>query len=193
MARKKKQVAKTPKIQKNINTSTQSLSYQGKVKIQVLNGKKVIATKNYTNSGLPNLFKYISHALAGNHYASLRPCKLRIFKCNPEGDFSTPADFNWDTAVENKQLIAASPYVAYDATPVVQKTAAGYTTTFRFKVPLNWLFIKSFNVIGLFNEHNEACAYYLFTADSAWDLQDYTEAVGNYSLIIEWAMEVSNK
>jgi hypothetical protein len=53
-------------------------------------------------------------------------------------------------------------------------------------------------VLGLFTENNVACAYYLFTKDKAdntkeWDVQELSDIVGNYSIVIEWTLEVSNK
>ena len=60
------------------------------------------------------------------------------------------------------------------------------------------LYRKTFNVIGFFTENNSACAYYLFTKDGSnstkeWEPQELDDVTGNYSLIIEWTMEVSNK
>jgi hypothetical protein len=90
-----------------------------------------------------------------------------------------------------------SPYVVYDAAPVIKSLGTQCTTTFRFKIPFNWLYAKKFNVLGLFTENNTACAYYLFTKESdgtkTWDTQELTDITGNYSLIVEWTMEVSNK
>ena len=207
MARKKKETKKIETTQTPINTEAQSLKYQGKIKLQVLHGNKVISTKDYSNNGLPSLFKYLSYALAGQYYESLRPRKICIFKCQSEGDLSNPINFNWDNVYNTNQLQTASPFVAYDATPIIKNNNSnGYSTTFRFKVPFNWLYLKEFNVMGLFTENNEACAYYLFTketskigedgkelTDSAWDNQKLDDITGNFSLIIEWTMEISNK
>lgn len=201
---RKKSIKKIEKQQNivAIPAQEQSLSYQGKVKVQIACGNKIISTKNYNNSGLPILFKFLSYVLAGHYYSHLRPCKLAIFKCVDTGDNKVaPVNFNWETVKEQNKLYTVSPYVVYDATPTVLATANGYATTFRFKIPYNWLYLKSFNTMGLFTENNEVCAYYLFkkeegTGDSkqiVWDTQNLEDAVGNYSLIIEWTMEISNK
>jgi hypothetical protein len=193
----KKKMLKT-ETEEKISTKTNSLAYQGRVKFQVLHGSKVISTKNYSNSGLPDLFKYLSHALAGVQYSALRPCKVAIFECSTKDVYADPTAFVWSDAVENKALVEASPYVIYDATPVVTTTATGSITTFRFKIPFNWLYRKTFNTLGLFTENNSPCAYYLFTTETGdgkkrWDPQVLTDITGNYSLVIEWAMEISNK
>lgn len=187
MARKKKTTAK---LKEKLDMQTNQLTYQGKVSFKILHGTKVISTKNYSNKGLPELFRYISHALAGSQYTALRPCKVALFNYPTADDYENPATFDWNNAHQRGELKAVSPYVIYDATPIVTATALGYATTFRFKIPFNWLYTKKFNVLGLFTENNIACAYYLFTKDKAdntkeWDVQELSDIVGNYSIVIE--------
>ena len=183
--------------QEVLTTQVNSLSYQGRVTVQVLHGDKVITTKKYTNNGLPDLFKYISYALAGTSYNALRPCKIALLSCPNTGGYANPTTFDWNTALNNNALVEVSPYVVYDASPVVTSTSTGYATIFRFKIPFNWLYKNSFNVLGLFTENNSACAYFLFTKDSGdtkiWDTQNIGDVTGNYSLVVEWTMEISNK
>jgi hypothetical protein len=201
MAKRKQQktvVASETATTSQINT----LSYQGKIKLQILHGNKIISTKTCTNHGLPELFKYISHALAGTTYTALRPCKVALFNHPSKDDHVDPATFNWAESRDKNILKEASPYVVYDATPVVTGVAGSYATVFRFKIPFHWLYSPTFNVLGLFTENNSACAYYLFTKEvgnkTEWDVQDLKEITGkdlscNYSLVVEWTMEVSNK
>lgn len=206
MARKKNNKNIAPKDEKLIDkpVSGNSLAYQGRVKFQILHGKTVVSTKQFSNNGLPDLFKYLSHALTGVYYSSLRPCKIALYEYPIRADTDDPNNFNWQSAIENNILVAASPYVPYDATPVVTASTSDgittYSTTFRFKIPFNWLYRKTFNVIGLFTEDTSACAYYLFTKDSAngdgkkeWDTQELDDIVGNFSLVVDWTMEISNK
>lgn len=179
-------------------TQVNSLSYQGIIKFQIMRGDKIISTKTHSNNGLPDLFKYISHALAGTYHSALRPCKVALFNCNTTGKYEKPVAFNWNEADSNNSLTEVSPYVVYDAAPTVEVTPNGYSTTFRFKIPFNWLYRKSFNVVGLFSENNSPCAYYLCTSgstpeDKQWDPENLNDITGNYSLIVEWTMEVANK
>lgn len=198
----KKQTKRAAQARNVTATQNNSISYQGKVKLQLLHGTKVISTHNYLNKGLPDLFKYISNALAGVSYAPLRPCKVALFYCATDtGSYTQPAAFVWEDAYKNNLLTEVSPYVVYDASPVVSAKGEGYATTFRFKIPANWLYKQAFNVIGLFSENNTSCAYYLCTEPDGegvkWATKDLTQELrditGNYSLIIEWTMEVSNK
>lgn len=195
-----KRVKKT-KAQKICPAQPDSLAYQGKVKFQILHGNKVISTKNYSNSGLPDLFKYISYALMGTFYSELRPCKVVLFDCKftATGEkYEKPTSFIWETAYKNNELDEVSPYIVYDATPVTTSAADSCSTTFRFKIPFNWLYKKTFNVIGLFTENNSPCAYYLCTTEDSsgnkqWAVEELPDITGNYSIIVEWTMEVSNK
>lgn len=192
MARKrktKKQVAKAVEV--STTTNTQELNYQGKVSVKVLHGNKLVSTNSFKNKGMPDLFKFISYALAGSFYPEMRPNKIKLFYVDTNIHRS-PSDFKWngDTATEKHEI---SPYVVYDATPVTSLVRESYETTFRFKIPFTWLFGDKYNVVGLFNSKDETCAYYLFTENSEWATQRLTEGTGNYSLIIEWTMSVSNK
>ena len=197
MARQKKTTKKaaTKVVEKVAASENQTLQYQGNICVKTLHGNKVISTKYFKNAGLPNLFKFISHALAGTFYPELRPCKIKLFRfTNADNENNSPTNFNWETAWQSNQLKDVSPFVVYDTTPVVKLESGEYKTTFRFKIPYHWLFEKQYNVIGLFTEHDVACAYYLFTADGTWEEQVLDEEViGNYSLVIDWTMTVSNK
>lgn len=187
-------------------TQKDSLAYQGKVKFQILHGNRVVSTKNYTNNGLPELFKFLGFALAGSYYNSLRPCKVALYDCLATGEYKDPTKFNWTEYSSNSVLEPVSPFVVYDATPVVKADREGYSTTFRFKIPFNWLYKKQFNTLGLFTEDDVACAYYLFTVDTPittedgkpaiqkdWNPQTLTEETGDYSIVIEWTLKISNK
>ena len=194
MAKKQKAKKQTNDL---INTQNNSLAYQGKVKVQVAHGNQIISTKTYHNKGLPDLFKYLSHALAGAYYPTLRPCKVALFNYANSDSTQGPEKFDWATATTSNIFTSVSPYVVYDASPVVTVTAEGYATTYRFKIPFNWLYRNTFNVIGLFSENNSECAYYLCVKEEdgkiVWDGEPLSDINGNYSLIIEWTMELSNK
>lgn len=200
MARKKKAKVATDST---VATTPQKIEYQGKLCVKVMCGNKVVSTKSFTNTGLDNLFKFLAHSLAGSFYPDLRPCKIKLYNfLGAYGEASeSPDAFKFDTT--SNQLEEASPYVMYDATPIVSKdsTSGNYKTTFRFKIPSTWLFNSKYNVVGLFSATNDPCAYYKFTTEktvntkteNTWDNQSTEEIKGNFSLIIEWTMEISNK
>ena len=187
-------------LTETVSTQINSVGYQGKVTFKVMHGNKVLSAKKYLNQGLPDLFKYLSYALAGTYTPAMRPCKIALFYCNE--DSHSPANFKWSETFDNNTLLEVSPYVVYDSTPVVKATDEGYATTFRFKIPYNWLYKKTFNVIGLFAENNQACAFYLCTTDAitedgtkykAWEAVELDDITGNFSLLVEWVTEISNQ
>lgn len=212
MARKKK--IKQEEIKKELPavSEKQSLQYQGKVCVKTLHGDKVISTKYFKNNGLPNLFKFISHALAGSFYPDMRPCKIKLYYADEGGDDNSPQNFKWakTATAEATPKREVSPYVIYDATPIVnayvdkETGETSYSTTFRFRIPYHWIFGDKYNVVGLFTNNNVDCAYYLFTTkenqaggttttQTVWNTQELGNLTGNYSLLIEWTMEISNK
>jgi hypothetical protein len=82
MAKPKKPTKKatTGAVEKVAASEAQTLQYQGNICVKTLHGNKIISTKYFKNAGLPNLFKFISHALAGNFYPELRPCKIKLYR-----------------------------------------------------------------------------------------------------------------
>ena len=56
-----------------------SISYAGKIKVSVERGNKTISTREYHNTGMPNLFKFLCNALAGNYLDNLRPVQIKLF------------------------------------------------------------------------------------------------------------------
>jgi hypothetical protein len=89
------------KMTKSIKNTTclegiQKISYEGIVSVKLQNGRgKTLMSKQYHNTGMPNLFKFICTALAGEFTDALRPCKIKLFtyKKALETD-NYPGDFN---------------------------------------------------------------------------------------------------
>lgn len=211
MARKKKTTKKITTEEVKVSAPQKdTLTYQGKITVKILHGERVISTKNYTNSGLPNLFKFICHALAGSYYKNLQPCKIKLFNfLDAEKNKISPTNFVWPSAQDDtheikEALKSASPFVLYDSTPVVDynENTKEYATTFRFKIPFYWITQPQFNVIGLYASDEvsieEASAYYLLTEKDTnnvlqWKAEELGTEIGNFSIVIDWTMTVSNK
>jgi hypothetical protein len=180
------------------SSKNSSLGYQGRVQVQIACGDRILSTKKYHNEGLPDLFRYISYALVGAYYPTLRPCKVALYNyANSDNRTNGPNTFNWATAITSNIFTPVSPYVTYDATPVVLSTENGYAATYRFKIPFNWLYRPAFNTLVLLSENNTALAYYLCVkqenGEQVWDPEELSDVNGNYTIIVEWTMEVSNK
>ena len=188
----------------------QMFGYEGKVTLRLQNGhNKTIMSKQYHNTGMSSLFKFLCTALAGEYTDALRPCKIRLFtyKKAVESD-SKPSDFNWESefngASATELPTAASPFVLYDSTPTINKVGNSYTTTFHFRIPCSLISQDLVHMIGFFSNNvytgleKDASAYYLLTEKNndgvlEWAPLDLTEVSGSYSLIIDWTMSVENK
>lgn len=83
-------------METNNITGTQYLGYEGRISVSLVKGKKILKTKTYHNSGLPNLFKFLCMSLGGRPAESLRPSAIQLFSVpnnsgtNPNTD---PKDF----------------------------------------------------------------------------------------------------
>lgn len=190
MARKKK--VEEPKVETAQETpkgdihasGIQNIGYQGSVTVKVMHGNKVVKTREYHNSGMPQLFKFLCAALAGNYSEALRPCKIKLFYY-PDASETMPPAFNWTNAFLGDASIqpkAVTPFIVYDSTPIMRKVkdaeaaAAGedsyyYTTTFHFRIPFTLISDTIIHMIGFFPNNVyagtevDAAAYYLFTTE----------------------------
>lgn len=226
MARKKKKVTtEQPKIEnKNkdiIASGTQSLNYQGTIKLSIQRGNKTLRTEVYHNSGMPNLFKFLANCLAGLNAEELRPCKIKLFKYPGADarDGMTPTNFTWSGVWQSAyKPVQVSSFVVYDAAPVVamklnsevsEELLANegnenildyyhYETTYHFRIPSSYISDEIIHMIGLYPngtvDNSEVSAYYLLTDDSGkkWKATDLSDESGNFSIVLEWTLEISN-
>lgn len=207
--------AKTTKKTTN-SIAVNSTKYQGKITVSLKHGKRVLSTKTYHNSGMPNLFKFIASAISGNSTTALRPTKIKLFKF-PKADAANntvlPKNFvwtdpdNWDP--DNGGMVAISPYVLYSTTPIVKRVENEqfesnddyhYEVIFYFNVPYTYISSTICHAVGFYpnnaiSEIEDVSAFYLFSDESGdnWEPLDATDAVGNFSINITWTMSILNK
>lgn len=103
MATKKKTKVKQKPIKDLHASGEQNIGYQGKVSVKIQRGNKIISSKVYHNSGMPNLFKFLANCLAGNISANGKPVKIKLFEfpsglLNKENsdEIKSPTEFNWN-------------------------------------------------------------------------------------------------
>jgi len=181
-AKKKSTKAKTKKpIVSDIQAKGEQLiGYQGHVTVSIQHGNRTIMTKTYHNSGMPNLFKFLAMALAGDNTNNLRPVKIKMFKYpgatwDTTDGGQTAKGFSWTKAWTNtsdksptKKLkpVQVSPFVLYDTAPIVTKventfnTTGGntelteddyhYETTLHFRIPFSYISDTTIHLIGLY-------------------------------------------
>ena len=144
-------------------------------------------------------------------------------EANSNQENTQPSQFDWQEVFTETSLIGsdtskprnASPFVLYDTTPVVTKREikgvngnfkTSYETTFHFRIPGSLITTDLVHMIGLYSNYvyagleKEACAYYLLTERDSenklyWAPLNLGEdkVSGNFSLIIDWTMSVTNK
>lgn len=164
---------------------------------------------NYTDTLRPCKIKFFCYDNAFDLSEEYSPAN---FNWGAVFDGSSPAEEPYEV----------TPYIVYETTPVIKYVKeqrdpitnttipAHYETTFHFRVPFSMISGKSsenntgtmIHMVGIFpnnaTSNQEVSAYYLFTTkDEAgilqWDPIVLDGIVGNYSLILDWTMSVSNK
>lgn len=200
MGRKKKiivkQVQETPKTP----NTTNSIAYQGTVKVSLMSGKKCLNTKTYYNTGCFKLFEFLCTTLGGNFNINSRPCQIMLFTSTTD----TPS-----TPLFSSSL-SITPYIIQDTTAVLDRTNEANnecSIIYHFRIPYSFISeangSASIYKAALYNINpsdtdTSKYAYYLFTKTTngvtEWDpivLQNLS--TGNYSIILEWKMTLSNK
>ena len=71
-----------------------NVSYEGKVKIELMHGNRVYKTFNVKNTGKLPLFQFITRCLAGYFDVSNAPKYLRIFHVDDINNLSPSTMFN---------------------------------------------------------------------------------------------------
>lgn len=190
MGRKKKQQAVEIK-----KSETTNIGYQGKVTVSILRGNKVISrTKNH-NTGHTKLFLFLCKALQGDFDTNLRPCRIALFTIKDENEQVTNPYWTPDTAITSKIL--------NDTTAIVDPAAN--SVTYHFRIPISYISIGNDKIsvykAALYGNNvtdeydKDKAATYLFADLKAkqWEpiIVDMNKK-GNYSIIIEWTMTISN-
>ena len=189
-----------------VATGTQTINYMGKLNVKLTHGNKVIHTKQYTNSGMPNLFKFLCSALAGTYVDKHRPCQIKLFSFL---DYlkTKPNEFKWDNAENKNNLLEMSSWITYDSSPVMQQDGDTYIVTYHFRIPFTRIANSStsdgalIHAVGLYpanaiDKIKDISAYYLFVDEDnkkEWDALDLKNNSENYSIIIDWTLTVLNK
>ncbi len=199
MGRKKKQT-KTKEVQKV--EGTQNINYSGKVTVSILRNNKTISSKTYCNMGRAPLFKFLCNCLAGKYYDTLRPCKIKLF--NFTNTQVSPSNFNWENVDFDTYMEQVSPYITFDATPIIKgvntdddpTTIDKYQVTYHFRVPDAYLVRGQINIVALYSNdatgQKDAVAYYKLAENNEWAPIDFTNATGNFSLVIDWTLLLKN-
>lgn len=106
------------------------LAYEGRVKVSIAKGKRIIKSYEYKNSGGPGLLHFLANCAAGNFFDNDRPTRIILFKSREVG------------GTTEYEPISTSSGLFYTGAPLVVKdTTAGqmsgnfYQTTLHFTIP----------------------------------------------------------
>ena len=211
----KKQTIKNKKENTEIvkKQDTISVGYSGKVKVTVVDDRKVVSRKVGHNAGGQPLFLFLAQCLCGNYEnaKTSQPLKIKLFYNNATNENDATKNIqNWvKSEGDFTNITSASNFIFVNATGATEEikdeegNKNGYKAILHFRVPFSFVTHDEINQICLYaqNESNDKnySAYYLFTADKV----DSTGAkklapikVNNqqasYNLIIEWELSIAN-
>ena len=211
----KKQTIKNKKENTEIvkKQDTISVGYSGKVKVTVVDDRKVVSRKVGHNAGGQPLFQFLAQCLCGNYKNTepLQPLKIRLFYNNAEDEtIATTNIKNWvGSEGEFSGITEASNFIFINAPNTTEEIEIedkkgntiknGYKAILHFRVPFSFVTHNEINQICLYAQNEvdpkRYSAYYLFK-DSANTKKLAPIKVDNqqtsYNLIIEWELSISN-
>lgn len=211
----KKQTIKNKKENPEIvkKQDTISVGYSGKVKVTVVDDRKVVSRKVGHNAGGQPLFLFLAQCLCGNYENTKpsQPLKIRLFY-NKATDITaaTTNINNWVGSDSNTSIEEASNFIFVNAPSATEEIKItdkqgnlvaknGYKAILHFRVPFSFVTRNEINQICLYaqdeSDPKRYSAYYLFT-DST-DVEKLAPIKVNnqqasYNLIIEWELSIAN-
>lgn len=207
----KKQTIKNKKENPEIvkKQDTISVGYSGKVKVTVVDDRKVVSRKVGHNAGGQPLFLFLAQCLCGNYEntKTLQPLKIKLFYNNATDVAGATININNWVSSEgpSTDVTGVSNFIFVNTAGTTEEIGTGsnkngYKAILHFRVPFS--FITTYNQINQIclyaqNESDDKnySAYYLFT-----DSTDVTKLApievnnqqASYNLIIEWELSISN-
>lgn len=211
----KKQIIKNKKENPEIikKQDTISVGYSGKVKVTVVDDRKVVSRKVGHNAGGQPLFQFLAQCLCGNYEnaKTSQPLKIKLFYNNATNENAAITNIqNWvKSEGDFTNITSASNFIFVNATGATEEikdeegNKNGYKAILHFRVPFSFVTYDEINQICLYaqNESNDKnySAYYLFTADKVDSTGTKKLAPikvdnqqASYNLIIEWELSIAN-
>ena len=195
---------------------TISIGYSGKVKVTVVDDRKVVSRKVGHNAGGQPLFKFLAQCLCGNYEnaKTSQPLKIKLFYNKTETETVAEATKNIQDWVKSEgdftNITSASNFIFVNgpSTPEEIKITDengnlvaknGYKAILHFRVPFAFVTQNEVNQICLYaqneNDDKKYSAYYLFKdSTDAKKLApiEVNNQQASYNLIIEWELSIAN-
>ena len=191
-------------IEKNINSISPTIAYEGEVTLKIYNEAKLIKSITKHNSGTDKLFSFIQSCLRGSfeEAKSARPSKLILLKSGTitgngliDDKYSTPEGETGREFWNNAHTI--SPAILYNKVPNSGKETKNnnvyYFLNYSFRIPFSLLASNSvISKLALVPEiftgnPEEICAYFRIP-----DPIDVSKYDSNYTLIVDWKLKFKN-
>ena len=206
----KKQTIKNKKENTEIvkKQDTISVGYSGKVKVTVVDDRKVVSRKVGHNAGGQPLFLFLAQCLCGNYEnaKTSQPLKIKLFynKAKTRTDATRNIE-GWVSSAGNTSIDEASNFIFVNgpsATEEIEDKKGkknGYKAIMHFRVPFSFVTHDEINQICLYAQNEsdpkEYSAYYLFTdsidAEKLAPIKVNNQQA-SYNLIIEWELSIAN-
>lgn len=156
------------------NTANISVGYIGSVNISIpINGKTIKI--NRKNKGLPELFRLLVRALAGNNIAMDKPSYIDLRYLNGYGE--------WESCLTNRQSISQLSYNLSDGSWIARATSTIPYSALSV-TPISDLGVASFRVY-LMNKTTDL-AYIDVEANDVYKITPGTQA------LVEWILKIIN-
>lgn len=191
---------------------TISVGYSGKVKVTVVDDRKVVSRKVGHNAGGQPLFLFLAQCLCGNYENAKisQPLKIKLFYNKTETETVAEATANieaWASSgsSSSEKVTSASNFIFVNGPGATKEIADekgnknGCKAILHFRVPFSFVTRTEINQICLYaqnaNDDKKYSAYYLFK-DSEDEKKLAPIKVNNqqasYNLIIEWELSIAN-
>ena len=211
----KKQTIKNKKENPEIvkKQDTISVGYSGKVKVTVVDDRKVVSRKVGHNAGGQPLFQFLAQCLCGNYENAeqSQPLKIKLFY-NKASDKTVATENikNWVAYESDDSIEDASNFIFVNGPGMPEEIKIidkqgnlvaknGYKAILHFRVPFSFVTYNKINQICLYAQNEsdpkKYSAYYLFTdSTDAEKLApiEVNNQQASYNLIIEWELSISN-
>ena len=194
---------------------TISVGYSGKVKVTVVDDRKVVSRKVGYNAGGQPLFLFLAQCLCGNYEnaKTSQPLKIKLFYNKTETETVAEATKNIQDWVKSEgdftSVTSASNFIFVNGlgTPeeikIIDKQGNlvaknGYKAILHFRVPFAFVTQNEVNQICLYaqseNDDKKYSAYYLFkdSKDEKLAPIEVNNQQVSYNLIIEWELSIAN-
>lgn len=192
---------------------TISVGYSGKVKVTVVDDRKVVSRKVGHNAGGQPLFLFLAQCLCGNYenVKTSQPLKIKLFYNKAKTRAKATKNIeDWVGSASNTSIEEASNFIFVNAPSVTEEIKItdkqgnlvaknGYKAILHFRVPFSFVTYNKINQICLYAQNESDpkrySAYYLFTdSTDAEKLApiEVNNQQASYSLIIEWELSIAN-